>query len=40
MRNLGEFGKGTLVVTAIVKHINVVMAGLAAVIFSFWLLLI
>ena len=36
----GRCRKGTAVVTAIVKHINVFMAGLAAVIFSFWLLLI
>jgi hypothetical protein len=40
MRKPGEVRKGTSVVTAIVKHINVVMAGLAAMIFSFWLLLI
>lgn len=40
MRKLGGREKGTSVVTAFVKHINVVMAGLAAVIFSFWLLLV
>lgn len=40
MGNKGGRRKGTKVVTTFVKHINVVMVGVAAVIFSFWLLLV
>ena len=35
----GRRSKGTAMVTAIAEHSNVVMAGLGAVIFGFWLLL-